>query len=163
MHDSVLVWVRDVIARYNPQPPTLEVGSRNVNGSVRPMFSGEYVGVDIVAGPGVDAVVDADDDHYLYASAWCGTIVSTEMLEHDPRPWLTIRKMADALYHNGLLILTCRGFDTGHFGRHDFPGDYWRYSKDALTLLCEDVGCAVLECVDDPEFPGVFLVARRMR
>jgi SAM-dependent methyltransferase len=57
----------------------LEVGSRIVNGTVRSLFTGcEYVGIDVVAGDGVDVV--ADGAHYESELFDC--VVCTEVLEH---------------------------------------------------------------------------------
>jgi hypothetical protein len=48
----------------------LEMGSYNVNGSVRDMFAlaGRYVGVDLVEGPGVDLV---GFGHARRSRTWC--------------------------------------------------------------------------------------------
>ena len=41
---------------------TLEVGSLNINGTVRNAFnSDEYIGVDVGAGPGVDIVISGHE------------------------------------------------------------------------------------------------------
>ena len=43
----------------------LEIGSYDVNGSIRSLFDTEhYVGVDLVAGPGVDVVADGQSVDY---------------------------------------------------------------------------------------------------
>ena len=59
----------------------LEIGSLDINGSVRPLFAGvgHYHGVDIVGGPGVDEVADAATwtPHRSYDVVACA-----EVLEH---------------------------------------------------------------------------------
>ena len=64
----------------------LEVGSMNINGSVRMFFDGcRYIGLDVVPGPGVDAVSPA---HLFQApEGTFDTIISCESMEHDQWPW----------------------------------------------------------------------------
>jgi hypothetical protein len=63
----------------------LEVGSRDVNGSVRDLFGiCDYVGVDATEGPGVNVVTLAHEydgrPHYRQFD----TVISCECFEHDP-------------------------------------------------------------------------------
>jgi hypothetical protein len=64
----------------------LEVGSLNVNGSVRDHFSGftEYVGVDWRPGPCVDVVCLAENMSFDHTF---DVVISASMLEHDPN-WI---------------------------------------------------------------------------
>lgn len=86
----------------------LELGSYNVNGSVRPMLAGaaEVVGLDVRPGPGVDVVADAatymDDAHF-------DLVVTTEMLEHAPAPADIIARCWQNLRPGGWLVLTAAG------------------------------------------------------
>lgn len=135
----------------------LDVGSQDINGSVRPYFRhANYLGVDIVAGPGVDRVIIPGD---LPPGPY-DTVVSTEMLEHDLRPWRSIEAMAGVLKPGGHLLLTARGFDErGVFDIHCLP-DRWRFSSEAIAVMVEDAGLTVIESVSDPWAPGWFCVAR---
>jgi hypothetical protein len=58
MHEAVTEWVARHADTFGK---VLEFGSRNINGSVRPLFpyASEFVGVDLVDGPDVDVVGDA--------------------------------------------------------------------------------------------------------
>lgn len=160
MHGSVMTYVgQQVQALGVAEHPTLEVGSYDVNGSVRQFFTGPFVGVDMRPGPGVDHVAVAsklpfDDGEF-------GVVISTEMLEHDTRPWKSVAEMARVLRPGGILILTARGYDhRGCFPVHDYPGDYWRFSIGAFRELLDDAGLLPLDVIDDPEAPGVLSVAR---
>jgi SAM-dependent methyltransferase len=156
MHPSVFAWVWskvDVLGLADRA--VLEVGSYDVNGSVRPFFTGSYVGVDMRAGPQVDMVAYADalpfDDESF------DVVVSTEMLEHDPRPWRSLDEMARVLRHGGVLLLTARGYDgRGCFPVHDYPDDIWRFSGRSLEILANDAGL-VARVDADPTDPGWFL------
>lgn len=139
----------------------LEVGSYDVNGSVRPLFAGpSYVGVDMRAGPGVDRVVNANS--LPFPDATFDVVISTEMLEHDTRPWRSVAEMARVLRDGGTLILTARGYDErGCYEIHDSPGDYWRFTVKGFAEMVADAGLTVLDARKDPTDPGVFLTARK--
>jgi hypothetical protein len=60
----------------------LDLGGRNINGSIRDLIPGAYwEGLDIVDGPGVDIVRDATLDWPSYMNRY-DIIVTTELLEH---------------------------------------------------------------------------------
>jgi SAM-dependent methyltransferase len=153
MHDSVMAWVGEQVAEHDlAGRSTLEVGSLDVNGSVRSLFAGAYVGVDMREGPGVDAV--ATSDALPFDDAAFSVVVSTEMLEHDPSPWLSLAEMGRVLAPGGHLLLTTRG---NGFGEHNEPSDYWRFMPSSRTRLLELAGCQPLAMALDPEVPGVFV------
>lgn len=85
----------------------LEIGSYDVNGSIRALFvsADEYVGVDLDKGPGVDRVgfghevADAD-------GAFDATI-SGECFEHDPHWRETFINMARLARPGGLVAFSC--------------------------------------------------------
>lgn len=159
MHQSVLDWVRGRVDSFGiADAAVIEVGSYDVNGSVRSFFRGEYVGVDMRPGPGVDRVAPASALPFEDGSF--DVVVSTEMLEHDRTFWLSLPEMARVLRPEGLLILTARA--TG-FPAHDFPCDYWRFSPDGFLALFELADLDPVEVVPDPDplSPGVFGVARK--
>lgn len=135
---------------------TLEVGSRNYNGTVRGFFNGKYVGIDMEAGNDVDLVARADDIPFPDNSF--DVVVTTEMLEHDPYFWLSIDEMARVLKSKGYLLLTTRGVG---FPLHEYPSDYWRFTEDAIQHLFDQAGLETIELTQDPypEHPGVFGMA----
>jgi SAM-dependent methyltransferase len=95
----------------------LEIGSKFVNGSVRPLIERfcrprEYVGVDIEAGKYVDVVLPAGMlvEHFGLESF--NAVISTEVLEH-VFDWRTVvNNMKAVLKPGGLIyITTCsRGY-----------------------------------------------------
>lgn len=87
----------------------LEIGSLDINGSVRPIFSGKvssYLGIDMQEGPGVDLVADAA---YFEMPDPVDIIVCCEVFEHASE-W---KKIIKNCYHNlsprGILIATAAG------------------------------------------------------
>jgi SAM-dependent methyltransferase len=160
MHASVMAWVTQKIDQHDlSMVAALDVGSYDVNGSVRGLFRRQYTGIDARPGPGVDHVWNIEDGPF--PGDW-GVVVSTEMLEHTPRPWRAVKYMERSLATGGWLLLTCRGYDDrGSFAPHNEPADFWRYSTAGLSVLVSDMGLEVVEAIPDPEMPGVFLAARK--
>ena len=102
MHQAAFEWV----ARHAPRTAAVvvEVGSRDVNGSVRPIFGfcDRYIGVDITDGPAVDVV--ADFATWDFSGADC--VVCCEVLEH-VEDWRDIvTKAAEVVNVGGTVILT---------------------------------------------------------
>jgi len=163
MHQSVMWWVNET----KPDHPArvLEVGSLNVNGSVRPLFgNADYTGVDRVAGPNVDMVLDAHALETVFDDMTFDCVVCTEMLEHDTQPWRSLAQMHRVTAPFGCLIVTARGFDErGAFHFHEYPADLWRFSVEGFTNLLVFAGWSPERVIRDPTDPGVFALARRLK
>ncbi|OGD53076.1 methyltransferase type 11 [Candidatus Bathyarchaeota archaeon RBG_13_38_9] len=118
----------------------LEVGSRYVNGSVRPLIERfctptEYIGIDIEPGKYVDRVVSIEEilDHFGPESF--DTLISTESIEHFKDWRLAINNMKRVLRLHGRIYLTTR---SKGFPYHAFPFDFWRYEKEDLEeIFCD--------------------------
>ncbi len=113
-HQAQQQWVAGVKAKYPDAfagKRVLEIGSYNVNGTVRDLFADcDYVGIDVAPGRCVDVVDPKGAAHWLYHScpALFDTVISCECLEHDVHWRTTLVAAVDALKpHGGLLILTC--------------------------------------------------------
>lgn len=110
----------------------LDVGSRNINGSVRDAIDPKnraITGIDFVAGKDVDIVGNAHDLAEIFPPDHFDLITCCETLEHDNKPWLTIEAMKKVLKPGGWLLITVPGI---HFFRHDYPSDYYRYTDTAM-------------------------------
>jgi len=130
MTPAIQEWVRSKIecGMIPKGGKILEIGSRDVNGSVRQFFDGQYIGIDAEAGPGVDMVSSAHELH-IYAGTF-DTVLCLEMLEHDPKPWLTRAEMYRVLKPGGTMVISV---PTNGFPEHKYPLDCFRYLPDAFT------------------------------
>jgi SAM-dependent methyltransferase len=85
----------------------LEVGSLNINGSIKDLFKDcDYIGLDIGEGKGVDIVCEGQN--YNAPDETYDTVISCECFEHNPY-WLeTFKNMTRMCKKNGgLVIFTC--------------------------------------------------------
>jgi hypothetical protein len=136
MHASAYQWL-ETIAGTVKANRVLEFGSRNVNGSCRPLFPGaEYVGIDIADGPGVDVVCPAESftgDGRLF-----DCVVCTEVLEHTAAGREICANAFRLLNHGGAFIVTCattgRAPHSAIDGNQVREGEYYlNVTKDAMA------------------------------
>lgn len=138
----------------------IEVGSLDVNGSVRPdveaLAPAAYIGVDIRPGPGVDVICDAGDLVARFGEHAFDVVISTELLEH-VRDWRgIISNLKRVAKPPGLLIVSTRSYGVDF---HRRPFDFWRYEKEDFEAIFADVVIEDLKL--DPSDPGIFLKARK--
>mgnify|MGYP001772766067 CR=1 FL=1 len=112
----------------------IEVGSKYVNGSVRPIIEKfckpkEYIGVDIEEGKFVDVVIPAEKLVDKFGENSFDVVISTEMLEH-VRDWRTvIENLKLILKPEGYIYITTRSYG---FPYHAYPYDFWRYEVEDM-------------------------------
>jgi SAM-dependent methyltransferase len=139
----------------------LEVGSRYVNGSVRPFITrfahpAQYVGVDIDSGRYVDIVLPAEKlvDHFGRESF--DIVIASETIEH-VKDWRTvIEHIKSVAKTGGTVYLTTRSLG---FQYHAYPYDYWRYEINDMRKIFSDFNIENL--TKDPSEPGVFIKAMK--
>jgi SAM-dependent methyltransferase len=158
-------WDIEIVAAALPEAVVrgkrlLEVGSLDVNGSIRPgleaLRPAQYVGIDMRQGPGVDIVCDAAEIDRRFGADAFDVVVSTELLEH-AREWKKIiHNFKYVLKPGGLLVVTTRSYGVD-FHRH--PYDFWRYERDDFELIFSDMDVEDLQL--DPTDPGIFIKARK--
>lgn len=144
----------------------LEVGSRNVNGSYRPIFEGQeftasYTGIDVAAGAGVDIVINSrnnwsvdfifnsDQQLHQFDAIICG-----QVLEHDDRWWDTLKQIRKIAATGGLacVIAPGAGLIDGESSQHN-PPDYYRFMPDAPKVWAELLNADLLESWWDESSP----------
>lgn len=137
MHQAAYDFITDYQS-HDPRTVVYELGSREVQGNIRPLFEGtQYTGVDAAEGPGVDVVADA-------ASWWpedgqrADIVVCAEVFEHTPLWPLIVRNAHDLLVGGGLAVFTCAGPGRPVHGLNTddplSPGWYRNVGPDDLAL-----------------------------
>ena len=116
-----------------PNGLVVDIGGRNVNGSLRHFFEEKcmtFVCVDMEADPSVDLVVPPGDK-LPFEDGSVDLIVSTSCFEHDPCFWLTFKEMTRIIKPSGFIYINAP--TSGPY--HDYPGDNWRFYSDAGQAL----------------------------
>jgi len=136
----------------------VDIGAQDVNGSLRSHapVSAKYVGVDFVAGKGVDVVID--DPYCLpFEDELFDIAVSSSCFEHSEFFWLTFLEILRVLKPSGLLYLNVPS--NGMYHRH--PVDCWRFYPDSGKALerwarRNKFPCTMLESFTGPQNGGIF-------
>ncbi len=108
----------------------LDVGSMDVNGTVRPIFKDyDYTGMDIAEGKNVDVVQEPwifpfDDNSF-------DVIVSTSCIEHDTKFWVTVKEMMRV--SSSYIYLNAPSAQN----YHAYPVDCWRFMADSMAALAD--------------------------
>jgi SAM-dependent methyltransferase len=135
----------------------IEVGSMNVNGSLRSVVEAygpkEYIGVDLQIGPGVNQICKVENLIEKFGKNRFDVIISTELMEHVDHWKRSIHNMKQILKPGGMIILTTRSIG---FPYHGYPYDFWRYEISDISTIFSDFNIQILE--SDPECPGIFLL-----
>ncbi len=160
MHPAALAWV----ARHAPPATSVvDVGGRDINGTVRACFPGvAYTSVDLIEGPGVDVVADFatwEPDHLVEVVVCC------EVAEHAKAWPELLEHAAEILTDDGVLIFTAAGpsraphsaFDGG-----ELRDGEWYEAVDPVRLeeVLADHFCDVT-VVEDQALGDVYAVALR--
>jgi len=139
----------------------LEVGSFNVNGSVREdilkLNPSEYIGVDIKDGPCVDEICTVYGLMSRFGMRSFDIIITTEMMEHIEYWYFALLNIHYTLKEDGLLLLTTRNSKSG---KHDFPSDHWRYEILDMVDIFQNYYFYIL--MNDPSGDGTFMKVKRL-
>jgi SAM-dependent methyltransferase len=118
----------------------LEVGSLNINGTIRPLFTNcDYLGIDVGSGKDVDLVCEGQNlDH---PNETYDTVCSCECFEHNPYWVETFNNMYRMTKLGGLVFMSCattgrQEHGTTRTSPQDSPlttGKGWDYYKNLTT------------------------------
>lgn len=141
MHKSSYLRMQYLVHYYEPYFTTndviriLDVGSYDVNGSYRDIFSSmyDYIGLDMCADPNVDIVPKDIYDWNEIKDNEFDLVISGQAFEHIEFPWLTIKEIARVMKPSGFCIITAPNATP----EHRYPTDCYRYFSDGLAALAK--------------------------
>lgn len=115
------------------QVTVVEIGSQNVNGSIKQQFPGvAYIGVDFAAGRDVDVVLQ-DPYRLPFPDDHAEVVVTSSCFEHSEFFWLTFLECSRILKPGGLMYLNA----PANGPVHGYPVDCWRFYPDAGRALAK--------------------------
>ena len=144
MHDAVLDYVGRAVAEHELAGDVLDIGGRDVNGTTRHLFTGNYFVVDINDAPNVDLVADAAD---LNLDERFDVVVCTEVLEHTDRAAEIVAAAHAHLRPGGAFVATMAGPGrrphSAHGDPHPRPDEHYEnVTNDMLSRWLETAGFA---------------------
>ncbi len=134
MTPNIYKAVQTIVKHIDPNDYILEIGALDINGSIRELFpkNDEYIGVDIVAGKGVDQVMDS---HNLeYKDDYFDGVISICSFPHDTAWWKSLKEIKRVLIPGGWFILNVASL---HCVEHNRP-DYWRFTQDGVREILDE-------------------------
>ncbi|WP_264003981.1 class I SAM-dependent methyltransferase [Mycolicibacterium sphagni] len=110
----------------------VDIGSQDVNGSLREVTPShfKYIGIDMVAGKGVDIVLD-DPYKLPLDSESVDIVICSSCFEHSEMFWLLFLEVMRILKPAGLFYINVPS--NGAF--HRYPVDCWRFYPDSGNAL----------------------------
>lgn len=126
--DHFIISVKNKNPQYFKNSKVLEVGSQNINGSVRSHFQEcDYLGIDLGEAPGVDLVVSIID--YVKPEEY-DVVISSEMLEHCKEWGQALKQMYENTKSGGLFLLTCAGPKRQEHGTYNHSSQDSKFTLD---------------------------------
>ena len=134
--------LRNKFPDYFIRKDVLEIGSLNINGSIREFFQQcVYIGVDI--GPGKDVDIVAHGENLAYQDGSFDVVASCECFEHNPEWVATFNNMVRM--SRGLVFFSCATTGRAEHGTpstspHDAPycGEYYKnLTKEDILAECD--------------------------
>jgi SAM-dependent methyltransferase len=134
MNQFILEYAKQIKKKIGKQSKVLEVGSLDINGSIRSVFKDAktYIGIDPIAGAGVDKVMWSYDIPKVFKEGEFDCVICCETLEHDPNFWVTVNNIRWVLKKGGWLIISTPSLGTS---LHRYPQDFFRFLPDAFLLF----------------------------
>ena len=124
----------------------LDLGSQDVNGSYRSLFSElpwSYAGIDMTAGKNVDIVLRTPYVWKEVASASVDVLISGQAFEHIQYFWITMLEVVRVLKHGGICCIIAPSSGP----EHRYPLDCWRFYPDGMESLAHFAQMEVIEAV----------------
>ncbi len=158
MHGNSMILMQQFVERYGFQGASVvDVGSYDVNGTYRGLFSGgKYTGADIRIGPNVDVIMDSPEWQVLTGA---DAVICGQTLEHVADIPVLMTSIFDVLKPGGLLCMIAPSAGPSH----DYPIWVGLFSVERMTETVISAGFEIIDCtVSDVEpFRDCCCVARK--
>lgn len=168
MHAEAYAYVQRQLAAHpvHADAMVVEIGGRNVNGTIRDLFGPvRYLATDIAPGPGVDLVADGAT---LVVTEPADIVVCCEVLEHAANAAAIVANMARIAGPGGRLLITAAGAQGGWAraphsaidGGGLRPFEYYaNVAPSALEAWLQAADCEAIEVTVNPAVGDVYATA----
>jgi len=132
MRTQTKTFLDQFLGKYKGISSALDVGSRNVSGTVKENFTKRgitYTGFDMIKGDNVDVVGNGHELDKYFKKGQFNMIVCFDTLEHDDEFWKTVQQIKNLLKKGGWMLI---GVPSRYCPKHDHPHDYWRFMEDGV-------------------------------
>jgi hypothetical protein len=160
MRPNVNQFVRLLGAAMEFPAPIVDVGSMRIGDQDADLrtYAGAspqraYVGLDMRAGPGVDAIGSVH--HLPVAGAAAGTVLILDTLEHVLDPIAAMREVCASVRPGGIVVTSSHM----NFPLHAHPSDYWRFTPMAFDHLLGPLATRFVFMQGDAENPHNVMAA----
>ncbi|MEY4537218.1 MAG: hypothetical protein RL171_1369, partial [Pseudomonadota bacterium] len=137
MHQSAMFYGEKFFENYcsgelSGEHTIVEIGSQDVNGSLRELapVKSRYIGLDFIAGRGVDIIMD-DPYKIPLPDNSADAIVTSSCFEHSEFFWLVFLEISRIVKPGGYIYINAPS--NGMF--HRYPVDCWRFFPDSGEAL----------------------------
>jgi len=161
MHPGAFEFVRQFAT--NEAIEIIEIGARNINGTVRPLFpSAKYIGLDLNPGPCVDVVCDALE---YVPDKLVDLVIAAEVFEHAPNWGAIIAHAATWIVPGGRILVTAAGPGREPHSAADGgalrPGEHYEnLTEDRLAEELHFAGFEEIEVSGNDHWHDVYAIAR---
>jgi SAM-dependent methyltransferase len=162
MHPQAYRWLGDTMASLPAPARVLELGSRDINGTPRPLVNGAvYQGVDSREGNGVDIVADAAT---FTPEAPADVVLCCEVLEHAEDAQAIVVNAVRCAKPGGHVLITCatngRRAHSGWDGGALRDGEHYRnIDADQLKMWLVEAGAEIKELTLQPSLGDLYVLA----
>ena len=146
MEKMILFRGRYLEGKFDDPIRILDLGSQDVNGSYRTLFSKpkwRYVGADMAPGKNVDVVLRNPYRWKEIASGAADVVISGQAFEHIRYFWITMLEITRVLKPGGICCILAPSSGP----EHRYPVDCWRFYPDGMTAMADFARLEVLEAV----------------
>jgi SAM-dependent methyltransferase len=154
---NCVLWVaKNITSKEISGKRVVEVGSYDVNGSVRPIIEllgpKEYIGIDLVPGPGVDIICRAEQLVEKFGLESVDVVISCTTLEHIKDWHAVVSNLKQICKPNGIMIIIVPSV----WPFHAYPYDYWRFSGEDIRNIFGDCNILTLDEDNRKDFSLVY-------
>ena len=99
-----------------------------------------YVMADVEPGADVDVVANLHDLPTDWSDRF-EAVIASAVFEHLERPWIAAKEVARVLAPGGFCYIATHQT----FPLHAYPSDFFRFSREALSLIFSDAGLRIVD------------------